>query len=70
MICKHCGDEADDDSCTAMALRENAELRRRVRLARRALSGVSQHGTNYSLRGPEAIAALDLRKPLPKRGRR
>lgn len=46
---------------------EVKELKRRIRLARAALNGVGQFGSNYWVRGPEALRALDLRRPLKKR---
>ena len=49
----------------ADARAENRELRRRVRLAARALDCEDR-----SLALFEARSLLDLRKPLPKRGRR
>lgn len=51
--------------CAGWALlKENAELKRRIRLARRLLTPVPPST------GTTAYLLLDLRRPLPKRGKK
>jgi len=69
--------DTDDLRAVLKLAREAAELRRRVRLARREATETPPFGLrgtsdlDDALNSRERIAKLlDLRKPLPKRGRR
>lgn len=65
MHCKTCGQDS------AELLRQNDDLRERIRLAR---ANVARRNAPRSAGVSAALAELydilDLRKPLPKRGRR